>query len=74
MAVGERLTWLRVPADEELPPEIHELWQPSLEKLGFVPNVLAALRAPTRQPARLECLVRRGDEGRLRADEGRSAR
>ncbi len=40
MAVGERLTWLRVPADEELPPEIHELWQPSLEKLGFVPNVL----------------------------------
>lgn len=40
MAVGERLTWLRVPADEELPPEIHELWQPSLAKLGFVPNVL----------------------------------
>lgn len=40
MAVDERLTWLRVPSDEELPPAIHELWQPSLEKLGFVPNVL----------------------------------
>ena len=40
MSVGERLTWLRVPADDELPPEVHELWQPSLEKLGFVPNVL----------------------------------
>jgi len=38
--VGERLTWLRVPTDEELPQEIHELWQPSLDKLGFVPNVL----------------------------------
>ncbi len=35
-----RPTWLRVPEEEELPPEIHELWQPSLEKLGFVPNVL----------------------------------
>jgi uncharacterized peroxidase-related enzyme len=35
-----RLTWLRVPAEEELPPEVLELWQPSLEKLGFVPNVL----------------------------------
>jgi uncharacterized peroxidase-related enzyme len=38
--VDERLTWLRVPSDDELPPEIHALWQPSLEKLGFVPNVL----------------------------------
>jgi len=36
----ERLTWLRVPEEEELPPEVLELWQPSLEKLGFVPNVL----------------------------------
>jgi len=40
VAVGERLTWLRVPADEEVPAEIRELWRPSLEKLGFVPNVL----------------------------------
>ena len=38
--MDERLTWLRVPSDDELPAEIHELWQPSLEKLGFVPNVL----------------------------------
>jgi uncharacterized peroxidase-related enzyme len=36
----ERITWLRVPDEEELPPEILELWRPSLEKLGFVPNVL----------------------------------
>jgi uncharacterized peroxidase-related enzyme len=45
----ERLTWLRVPAEDEVPPEVRELWQPSLEKLGFVPNVLRlyALR-PTR--------------------------
>ena len=35
-----RLTWLRVPEAEELPPEVLELWRPSLEKLGFVPNVL----------------------------------
>lgn len=40
MAVGKRLTWLRIPAEDELPPEILELWQPSREKLGFVPNVL----------------------------------
>ena len=38
--MDERLTWLRVPSEEELPPEVRELWQPSLEKLGFVPNVL----------------------------------
>jgi uncharacterized peroxidase-related enzyme len=50
MSVGERLTWLRVPADDELPPEVHELWQPSLEKLGFVPNVL---RLYALRPSRL---------------------
>ena len=38
--MSERLTWLRVPAEDELPVEVRELWQPSLEKLGFVPNVL----------------------------------
>jgi len=38
--VDERRTWLRVPDEAELPPEVLELWQPSLEKLGFVPNVL----------------------------------
>jgi uncharacterized peroxidase-related enzyme len=36
----ERLTWLRVPAEEELPPEVLALWEQPLEKLGFVPNVL----------------------------------
>ena len=40
MTEDERLTWLRVPSEDELPPEVLELWQPSLEKLGFVPNVL----------------------------------
>ena len=37
---SERLTWLRVPVEDELPVEIRKLWGPSLEKLGFVPNVL----------------------------------
>jgi len=36
----DRPTWLRVPGEAELPPEVLELWQASLEKLGFVPNVL----------------------------------
>ena len=38
--VDERLTWLRVPREEELPAEVLDLWAPSLERLGFVPNVL----------------------------------
>jgi uncharacterized peroxidase-related enzyme len=29
-----------VPSPEELPTDVHDLWAPSLEKLGFVPNVL----------------------------------
>ncbi len=37
---GERLTWLRVPTPEEVPAEVHALWEPPLAKLGFVPNVL----------------------------------
>ena len=37
---GERLTWLRVPTEDELPKAVRDLWAPSLEKLGFVPNVL----------------------------------
>ncbi len=39
-SVDESLTWLRVPSPDELPAAVHELWAPSLEKLGFVPNVL----------------------------------
>jgi uncharacterized peroxidase-related enzyme len=46
----ERLTWLRVPTEDELPAEVLELWQPSLEKLGFVPNVL---RLYALRPSRL---------------------
>ncbi len=38
--MDDRLTWLRVPDDEELPSEVIALQEPSLEKLGFVPNVL----------------------------------
>ncbi len=38
--VDERLTWLRVPSQEEVAADVRELWAPSLEKLGFVPNVL----------------------------------
>lgn len=37
-----RITWLRVPDEQELPREVLDLWAPSLEKLGFVPNVLRA--------------------------------
>jgi uncharacterized peroxidase-related enzyme len=36
----DRLTWLRVPDPEELPGAVRALWEPSLKKLGFVPNVL----------------------------------
>ena len=48
----DRPTWLRVPDEAELPPEVLELWQPSLEKLGFVPNVLRlyALRPSSCSP------------------------
>ena len=40
MAAEENLTWLRVPSEDELPDDVLELWRPSQEKLGFVPNVL----------------------------------
>jgi uncharacterized peroxidase-related enzyme len=45
-----RLSWLRVPDPSELPQDVLELWQPSLEKLGFVPNVL---RLYALRPSRL---------------------
>ena len=50
MSGADRLTWLRVPDAAELPPEVLALWQPSLEKLGFVPNVL---RLYALRPSRL---------------------
>jgi uncharacterized peroxidase-related enzyme len=35
-----RITRLHVPAEDEVPDEVKELWAKPLEKLGFVPNVL----------------------------------
>ena len=41
MAISDtRLSWLRVPPQDELPAEVTELFEKPLEKLGFVPNVL----------------------------------
>jgi len=37
---AERLTWLEVPDEDELPAEVKALHEAPLEKLGFVPNVL----------------------------------
>ena len=36
----ERIAWLHVPAEEDVPAEVKELWEVPLERLGFVPNVL----------------------------------
>jgi uncharacterized peroxidase-related enzyme len=35
-----RLARLHVPDEDEAPPEVKELWEAPLERLGFVPNVL----------------------------------
>jgi uncharacterized peroxidase-related enzyme len=67
----ERITWLRVPGEEELPPEVLGLWAPSLEKLGFVPNVL---RAYALRPSHLLLWtawfdeVMKGDSGLTKAE------
>ena len=37
---AERLTWLEVPDEDELPAEVKALHEAPREKLGFVPNVL----------------------------------
>src|SRR5262245_22093794 len=37
---SERISWLRVPAEDEAPPEVKELWEGPLDRLGFVPSVL----------------------------------
>ena len=37
---AERIARLQVPAEEDVPAEVKELWALPLEKLGFVPNVL----------------------------------
>ncbi len=36
----DRIAWLEVPAEDEVSPEVKELWAKPLERLGFVPNVL----------------------------------
>ena len=41
MAVSvERLSWLRVPTEDEVPAAVKKLWEKPRERLGFVPNVL----------------------------------
>src|SRR5438105_6926465 len=37
---SERLAWLRVPDEDDVPAEARELWEKPFERLGFVPNVL----------------------------------
>jgi uncharacterized peroxidase-related enzyme len=37
---AERLAWVRVPDETDVPDEVAALWQRAEEKLGFVPNVL----------------------------------
>lgn len=66
--MDDRLTWLRVPDKEELPPEVFELWAPSLEKLGFVPNVL---RLYALRPAHLLAWSAHHDE-LMKGDSGLS--
>jgi uncharacterized peroxidase-related enzyme len=35
----ERIAWVRVPAERELPDDVRELFSRAREKLGLVPNV-----------------------------------
>jgi uncharacterized peroxidase-related enzyme len=39
-AKAQQIAWLHVPGEDEVPPEVAELWEKPLERLGFVPNVL----------------------------------
>jgi uncharacterized peroxidase-related enzyme len=36
----ERMAWLHVPGEDEVPAGVTELWEKPLERLGFVPNVM----------------------------------
>ena len=49
MADADRISWLRVPGDDEVPPEVAELWKLPLERLGVVPNVLRTYALRPRQ-------------------------
>ena len=62
----ERIARLHVPADEDVPAEVKELWAKPLEKLGFVPNVL---RVFALRPAHLPAWWAYYDE-LLRGDSG----
>src|SRR5262245_25848589 len=37
---AERLAWVQLPGEADVPEEVATLWQRAEEKLGFVPNVL----------------------------------
>ncbi|MBB6099657.1 putative peroxidase-related enzyme [Deinobacterium chartae] len=37
-----RISWLELPGEEQVTPEVRRLWQRSEEVLGFVPNVFRA--------------------------------
>ena len=39
-AKTRQIAWLHVPAEDDVPAEVKELWEKPLERLGFVPNVL----------------------------------
>lgn len=41
--MADEITWLAVPAEDEVPEEVQALWRQPLERLGFVPNVLRAM-------------------------------
>jgi uncharacterized peroxidase-related enzyme len=38
--VDRRQAWLRVPAEDDVPPAVKELFDKASERLGFIPNVL----------------------------------
>jgi uncharacterized peroxidase-related enzyme len=41
VAIGlERLSWLRVPPEDDVSDEVKALWETRAERLGFVPNVV----------------------------------
>lgn len=60
------LAWLHVPAEDEVPDEVRELWRRAQEKLGFVPNVL---RVWALRPEHL-LRWRRYMDGVLKGDSG----
>lgn len=41
--MADEITWLAVPAENEVPEEVRALWRQPLERLGFVPNVLRVM-------------------------------